>query len=55
MTTTTLVSISPYLPAILIMLAGFWMIGNKEDALTKWGYGVLAVGVIAMLMQMVIW
>ncbi len=55
MTSTTLISVSPYLPAILIMLFGFWMIGNKEDALTKWGYGVLAVGVIAMLMQMAFW
>jgi len=54
-TSTSLISISPYLPAILIMLLGFWMIGNKEDALTKWGYGVLAVGVLAMLMQMSIW
>lgn len=45
-------SISQYLPAGIVGLIGFWMIGNKDDGMTRWGYGMLAVSVLIIIMQM---
>ncbi|HEC76049.1 MAG TPA: hypothetical protein ENI33_02175 [Thermoplasmatales archaeon] len=45
-------SISTYLPAVIVALLGFWMIGNKDDNLTRWGYGLLATALLIIVMQM---
>jgi len=45
-------SISTYLPAGIVALLGFWMIGNKDDGLTRWGYGILAAALLIVVMQM---
>jgi len=47
-----LTSISTYLPAGIVALLGFWMIGNKDDNLTRWGYGLLATALLIIVMQM---
>ncbi len=45
-------SISTYLPAGIAALLGFWMIGNRDDNLTRWGYGMLAAALLIIIMQM---
>lgn len=45
-------AISTYLPAGIVALLGFWLIGNKDDNLTRWGYGLLAVALLIIVMQM---
>jgi len=45
-------SISTYLPAGIVALLGFWMIGNRDDNLTRWGYGLLATALLIIAMQM---
>jgi len=47
-----LTTISTYLPAGIVALVGFWMIGNKDDNLTRWGYGLLATALLIIIMQM---
>ncbi|OYT62037.1 hypothetical protein B6U81_01760 [Thermoplasmatales archaeon ex4484_30] len=41
-----------YLPETALMLIGVWMIGNKDDALTKWGMGIFAFGFIWLLLHL---
>ncbi|RLF51742.1 MAG: hypothetical protein DRN11_02280 [Thermoplasmata archaeon] len=47
-----IISISTYLPAIFVAILGFWMIGNRDDNLTRWGYGLLATALLIIIMQM---
>ncbi|RLF46063.1 MAG: hypothetical protein DRN29_05620 [Thermoplasmata archaeon] len=47
-----IINISSYLPAGIVALLGFWMIGNKDDNLTRWGYGLLATALLIIVMQM---
>ena len=47
-----LIAISKYLPAIFTGIIGFWMIGNRDDNLTRWGYGLLATALLIVIMQM---
>lgn len=48
---STLYSFSRYIGEAIIFIVGFWLIGNKDDELTKFGFGVLAVGVLVFLMH----
>ncbi len=47
-----LTDISTYLPAGIVALIGFWMIGNRDDNLTRWGYGLLATALLIIIMRM---
>lgn len=48
---TTLLSITPYFFEMALCIFGIWMIGNKDDNLTKFGMGMLAGGVLLFLIH----